>query len=798
MAEPIVVKFEADITELKNRLKELENANKKVGESGKKAGKETEDAFNKTSKGLEGTLANIKAVGEGILAALSVEALTRFAINATKAYAEVEKGELRLLAALKGNTAQFKRLTDQAEKLQKAYGVDADTIKAQQAFLAIQGRTERQIESTVDAAHRLSEVLGIDIQSAVRQLDATMEGNVGRLGKLDAAFSSLTKEELANGKAIDIVNEKYKNFADATLQSTDVTLKKMKVFFEDVIEDIGSGFAAMLKTVGVGAGLISDIFKKIFGIKDEAKQAGVDDGEAYFQGVEQSIQQAGRQDFEKVAQQLIDQAGAGLRKIQEDQAEAQKVADRVRAKGNEASAKGIEDGIKAANKKQILLEEQRIARVTEIINAERDKKKVIFDEQAKDASDAAAKALEAQRQALEKQAKAEQEFRDKQLAALDSRLKDYITHLIEGLNQQNLTEKGYSVERIKIDLVELEERKKLYESYGKDVSDINRQIAESKRKLNEALEKPIDIHPNREDFEKIQKEQEEANKGILARHRQLVQDILVASGSLIQSLFDISANNRDARFTFISDQNDAILEGLDQEADALEEANKRKALSDRAYEVQKAELLKRRKAQEEDFAKQQKRIAREDAIARKTAAIFAIILNTAQGITSALAQLPPNIPLSILVGITGAAQLAVASSTPIPRLKDGTDYVELGKNKKGVDTIPALLNEGERVTKAEINKKYWNVLNSIDGGRFDEFVHKNYVLPAMIQFKKQSEANQRAELGQHIAKGIIFNTSSEDFGKAISKGVSIKNEKSLAKQIARELSDILPKERHHW
>jgi TP901 family phage tail tape measure protein len=59
------------------------------------------------------------------------------------------------------------------------------------------------------------------------------------------------------------------------------------------------------------------------------------------------------------------------------------------------------------------------------------------------------------------------------------------------------------------------------------------------------------------------------------------------------------------------------------------------------------------------------------AKAEKLDALFRIALNTAIGITSALASLPPNVPLSIAIGILGAAEFAVAAAKPIPKYYKG-------------------------------------------------------------------------------------------------------------------------------
>lgn len=72
-------------------------------------------------------------------------------------------------------------------------------------------------------------------------------------------------------------------------------------------------------------------------------------------------------------------------------------------------------------------------------------------------------------------------------------------------------------------------------------------------------------------------------------------------------------------------------------------------------------------AQKEAIARKEKEADIQKAKFDKAAAIFNIILNTAQAVIKAL----PNIPLAIAIGAFGAAQLAVAIATPIPKYKHG-------------------------------------------------------------------------------------------------------------------------------
>lgn len=81
---------------------------------------------------------------------------------------------------------------------------------------------------------------------------------------------------------------------------------------------------------------------------------------------------------------------------------------------------------------------------------------------------------------------------------------------------------------------------------------------------------------------------------------------------------------------------------------------------------------------ERQYEERRKRIQRQQAEAQKRLAMFNIAINTAQGITSALAMLPPNIPLAVTIGVIGAAQLAMTASQPIPQFAIGTQNAPEG------------------------------------------------------------------------------------------------------------------------
>ena len=72
-------------------------------------------------------------------------------------------------------------------------------------------------------------------------------------------------------------------------------------------------------------------------------------------------------------------------------------------------------------------------------------------------------------------------------------------------------------------------------------------------------------------------------------------------------------------------------------------------------------------------------------------------------ILQALKLGPPAGPiLAVVMGALGAVQLAEIASA---KYAEGTEFVEQGNNKKGIDTVPAMLTIGEGVVKKSINEK---------------------------------------------------------------------------------------------
>jgi len=256
MAEKIIAQYELDTTKFRQQVNGLVKSLDEVEKEGKQAATETEKSFDKAGKSAVKFSNNVKDSGSQIESlkstltkfagavgiAFSVDQIIQFGKASVAAAAEAQKNQVLLLNALNGREDIQGRLIKQATELQSKTIFEDDAIIQQQTFLATQGRTEEQIKKTIEAAVQLSAVTGDDLAVSVEKLDQTYEGSIGRLGKLDKGFKELSKAQLENGGAIDLVIQKYSGFAEAQAQTLDGQLKQLSNTFGDIQEEIGMAF----------------------------------------------------------------------------------------------------------------------------------------------------------------------------------------------------------------------------------------------------------------------------------------------------------------------------------------------------------------------------------------------------------------------------------------------------------------------------------------------------------------------------------------------------------------------------
>jgi len=145
--------------------------------------------------------------------------------------------------------------------------------------------------------------------------------------------------------------------------------------------------------------------------------------------------------------------------------------------------------------------------------------------------------------------------------------------------------------------------------------------------------------------------------------------------------------------------------------------------------------------------------------------------------------------LNFFQAAIAAVELATVIATPIPKFKKGTSWVDRGKYPMGDDTIPAYLDEGERVVSKDKNVKHWDLYEAIDSNRLNTYVMKQYVTPILQEQSKKRDEEKQVDFAGHIANNIQVNGMSfYDHDELRRKGVKITNTKQISKEIAQEVA----------
>lgn len=206
----------------------------------------------------------IGGIGPAVIAAVGTHEIIKFGEECVKAFNEAQQAEQKLLTALHGNREEQERLIEQAKELQKITIYKDDDIVAAQAFLAAQGHNEEAIKKTIRAAVQLAAVTGVDLLTATKQLSASYEGQLRGIKMLDSRFAEMSKTQLANGAAVDLINEKYQGFAETAGKTGTGPLTILKNRFNDIQEQIGKQLLPMITGVGAGLQDIIDVIAPLF------------------------------------------------------------------------------------------------------------------------------------------------------------------------------------------------------------------------------------------------------------------------------------------------------------------------------------------------------------------------------------------------------------------------------------------------------------------------------------------------------------------------------------------------------
>ena len=180
---------------------------------------------------------------------------------------------------------------------------------------------------------------------------------------------------------------------------------------------------------------------------------------------------------------------------------------------------------------------------------------------------------------------------------------------------------------------------------------------------------------------------------------------------LIEQIGQVITGVSDSVFSVLNAQVQAYISGLDKAIDKSKSALDEIRSNSEDFNARQLEIEKERLEKLE--AERARAVERE-----KTLAQVQLAINAAIAISKAAAEggaaAPITIALTLASLIAGLAQARVAAGNAFFH---GVEYLERGQNKAGRDTIPAMLNEGERVITTDTNNKYWDVLSAVHNNR---------------------------------------------------------------------------------
>ena len=234
--------------EITANTKGFESGVKKAQTSSKKLSKSIASVAKGFGKsGLTGAIssAGLALGGIGLAIGVAVKAIkgiTKALGECAEAYKVQLKAEQALDTAINNSPyvtgSASKRLKEFASEMQKVSNLGDEEIIPFMTQLIATGRTEAETMKIIKTASDIASSGAMTFDTAVTQLNATLNGNIGRLGQQNAELKGLTEEELKQGKAVDILADKYKGLSEKTVD----TKIQLKNAIGDLKETFGKEF----------------------------------------------------------------------------------------------------------------------------------------------------------------------------------------------------------------------------------------------------------------------------------------------------------------------------------------------------------------------------------------------------------------------------------------------------------------------------------------------------------------------------------------------------------------------------
>lgn len=741
MAKKATIKITSDTKEAENGLDKLSAKINNFSNNNK----QSLSSLKRFNDSIVGAAKSFGAVGVAAGAAVKVIQKANATIKeTTDLYKAQATAERQLEVAAKNNPylndTSVVQLKAFAGELQSISTVGDEQLLPFMAQLASAGRTQAEIQQIMSAALDVSASGMMSLDAAVTALNKTYSGTAEQLGNQISAVKNLTKEELKNGKAVEIVAQQFKGMAKETAEATgsseqlknaigdykellgetfEGAFAPMRKWFTEVITKHNDAKKAArehkkaVKAVYDEEGNIkedaeeSDLFTVWQNLKketDEARQALIDYKKE--QGFDSTnVESWDRYTIDEAAkvqrlQTEANKAQSAYRKVVERRVQAEEAA-RKEAEAQAEIARQVEEENSRLERREKLRKEysDSLDDVKNQIAARRALGEEISEEEENqlllNAATAAYIKMYSDPAFDRSQTKSgmwagEQEQRD-YISALanKAKLNEEVTKLkneadkIKSEAEASLGGKGSTMsEQIALEIAALDE----YMVKLDETSDAYVQLTEKKNQLAE-----LQTEVQKKELE----DQAALAKAKVVEISDIVADYVDRFAQITTSITDLVRQNNEEQ------TNEAMANLSQQYTDGI--------ISYEEY-CEKKKALDKKAAQEEYKLK----------MWEWTSSFLQATANIAQGVTKALAEGGPYAGpiLAALIGASGAIQIAtlVANKPKVPNFQQGGVIGGMNGASMGIDNTYVHARTGEMILNAQQQKNLWDMANSRGGG----------------------------------------------------------------------------------
>ena len=207
------------------------------------SGKYNGKAMDQAQSGLKGLANEAKKAATAVVALVSAKALgalKKVVDGSTQSFLNQNTALKSLTTAAQNAAIPLQNLAKIRQDMSHGNFFDADSLNNALKLATNMGLVENQIRDVMQAATDMAADGIMPLDNAVKALSLSYSGNVGQLAKIAPELKNLTKEELANGAAVDILKNKYAGFTSQMSNTFSGREAQFKNTFADLQSEVGA------------------------------------------------------------------------------------------------------------------------------------------------------------------------------------------------------------------------------------------------------------------------------------------------------------------------------------------------------------------------------------------------------------------------------------------------------------------------------------------------------------------------------------------------------------------------------